>query len=413
MRASSERASKDGGDLGHERSRAPRVMASAPSVVMQAALMDSAGTAWHAVKVGNLEMITKLFPSRSNVYARGPVGENVLHTAMLLNTPSTLAIARYLVKLYGPPLVNCPFTERKSVHDAPSSYEGQTALHIAIVNKDIDMVKFLVHAGADIRARAWGTFFGPDGPMHYGEYPLSFAACTGQREVVAHLKRHGASVNGDRDVHGNTALHMCVIHGQADMYDFLIEYCAASDAVRNYAGLTPLVLAAQLGRVDMLQHIYNRRRRAFYTFGKITSYSLALREIDTVQDEEEYVPNALEVVLRKGHLDMLEEPLISTLLQHKWGAFARTQFLLHLLGYLLLEVSQTVLIWLISTRELWNGAERASQEYVGLTLAIIMAGCELLDYVDWSRECYHRRLTTYQPPPYQPPLYPIPGALRR
>jgi hypothetical protein len=48
------------------------------------------------------------------------------------------------------------------------------------------------------------------------------------------------------------------------------------------------------------------------------------------------------------------------------------QFLLHLLGYLLLEVSQTVLIWLISTRELWNGAERASQEYVGLTLAIIM-----------------------------------------
>jgi hypothetical protein len=96
---------------------------------------------------------------------------------------------------------------------------------------------------------------------------------------------------------------------------------------------------------------------------QVTSYSLALREIDTVQDEEEYVPNALEVVLRKvggaehggrssrgglpasfeqaradahrlipphptppqGHLDMLEEPLIATLLRHKWGAFARTQ----------------------------------------------------------------------------------------
>lgn len=122
----------------------------------------------------------------------------------------------------------------------------------------------------------------------------------------------------------------------------------------------------------------------------MTSYSLALREIDTVQDEDEYVPNALEVILRKvgrapgrgavagvlrsllsavgmapcrrtvqrvaaaraawerlwqaqrgpglhehapgpplplsqGHLDMLEEPLISTLLRHKWEAFARTQ----------------------------------------------------------------------------------------
>jgi hypothetical protein len=212
---------------------------------------------------------------------------------------------------------------------------------------------------------------------------------------------------------------------------------------------------------------------------KVTSYSLALREIDTVQDEDEYVPNALEVILRKvrgvqssrrevwwrdvharqdsfrsrnrsaaaasrileltriishvthtqGHLDMLEEPLISTLLRHKWEAFARTQvrtprprissshpshrpsvtfapgvstpspkhphplslpprhrnasphrpstppkFLLHLIGYLLLEVSQTVLIWLISSKKMWNGPERASQEYVGFTLALIMVG---------------------------------------
>lgn len=127
---------------------------------------------------------------------------------------------------------------------------------------------------------------------------------------------------------------MCVIHGQPDMYDFLVEFCAgephaagahthsgksgtrpacrhapaqggpsgagpllccalcdpgstpargslahapmrprrtlaASDEVRNYAGLTPLVLAAQLGDTDMFQHIYNRRRRAFYTFGTV------------------------------------------------------------------------------------------------------------------------------------------------
>jgi hypothetical protein len=63
------------------------------------------------------------------------VGENILHTAMLLNTPSTLAIARYLVKLYGATLVNCPFTQRRAQGDAPSAFEGQTALHIAIVNR--------------------------------------------------------------------------------------------------------------------------------------------------------------------------------------------------------------------------------------------------------------------------------------
>ena len=62
------------------------------------------------------------------------------------------------------------------------------------------MVKFLVAAGASIRVRAWGTFFSPGGPCYYGEFPLSFAACTGQKEVVAHLKRHGAAVNADRDL---------------------------------------------------------------------------------------------------------------------------------------------------------------------------------------------------------------------
>lgn len=37
------------------------------------------------------------------------MGENVFHVAMLLNTPSTLAIAKYLVKLYGKMLVNTPY----------------------------------------------------------------------------------------------------------------------------------------------------------------------------------------------------------------------------------------------------------------------------------------------------------------
>lgn len=55
-----------------------------------------------------LQLITKLFPNRSNVYAKGPVGENVLHVAMLLNTPSTLAITRFLVKMFGAQLVNTP-----------------------------------------------------------------------------------------------------------------------------------------------------------------------------------------------------------------------------------------------------------------------------------------------------------------
>lgn len=43
-------------DVAHSASRGARLEASAPEIVQQARLMDSAGTAWHAVKCGNLEV---------------------------------------------------------------------------------------------------------------------------------------------------------------------------------------------------------------------------------------------------------------------------------------------------------------------------------------------------------------------
>lgn len=76
-------------------------------------------------------------------------------------------------------------------------------------------------------------------------------------------------VNSDRDRHGNTALHMSVVHDQPDMYDFLVDLCGADTAVTNHGGLSPLVLAAHMGKLDMLRHITSRRRRTFYSFGRV------------------------------------------------------------------------------------------------------------------------------------------------
>lgn len=85
------------------------------------------------------------------------------------------------------------------------------------------------------------------------------------------------------------------------------------------------------------------------------------------------------------------------------------QFLLHFLGYLLLEVSQTILIWLHSEPHDWNSSARASQEFIGVFLALGMLAVEVLDYSNWSREAYHRRLTMTVHNDEDPPLYPIPG----
>ncbi|KAG2493527.1 hypothetical protein HYH03_008341 [Edaphochlamys debaryana] len=371
--------------------------------------MDSAGTAWHAVKYGNLEMITRLFPSQCNVYSKGPVGENVFHIAMLLNTPSTLAIAKYLVKLYGKTLVNTPYQERKAESDPPGQYEGETALHIAIVNHDFDMVKFLVQNGADSRARAYGSFFQPGSAVYYGEYPLSFAACTGQKDIVSYLKRHGARVNHDRDQWGNTALHMCVYHDQPDMYDHLVEYCGASEHVQNNRSQTPLLLAASLGKVEMLQHIYNKRRRVAWAYGPVTSYSLSLREIDTVQNQGEYVPSAIETSVRKGHLEVLGDPLVQTLLQTKWQRFGKATFLCQVAAYLVWVVSQTFLVWLQSDTKLWNSKERFAMEVMGVVLGGSFFAVEVLDFAQWTMGVYRRRKLMKAVSKYRPPLYPIPG----
>lgn len=39
------------------------------------------------------------------------------------------------------------------------------------------------------------------------------------------------------------------------------------------------------------------------------------------------MPSAIETSVRKGHLEVLEDPLVRTLLATKWSRFGRTTFL--------------------------------------------------------------------------------------
>ena len=121
------------------------------------------------------------------------------------------AVIRYLVDLYGPRLVLTPQQRRLNLFDRPSLYEGKTVLHQAILAHDVKLVQFFVERGAEVHARCIGTFFGATSHAYYGEYPLSFAVCTGQKEVTRYLADNGAFVNADHDVHCCYALHMAVL----------------------------------------------------------------------------------------------------------------------------------------------------------------------------------------------------------
>lgn len=136
-------------------------------------------------------------------------------------------------------IVNVPYQLRETVFDHPSDYEGETVLHIAIVNGDADRVRKLLAIGADVQARAWGPFFS-SGPgvsrvvisgSHYtspaelpqtrekplraaavdfGEYPASFAASLGHLDILRLLISHGAQLKSV-DSRGRCALHLAVV----------------------------------------------------------------------------------------------------------------------------------------------------------------------------------------------------------
>ena len=70
---------------------------------------------------------------------------------------------------------------------AAPQYHGETALHFAVVHRDLELVRKLVDAGADIDAHADGLFFYERVNTYFGGRPVGLAAHLGELEILEYL----------------------------------------------------------------------------------------------------------------------------------------------------------------------------------------------------------------------------------
>lgn len=244
-------------------------------------------------------------------------------------------------------------------------YKGQTALHVAIERRSLDHVKLLVQKGANVQAKANGKFFQLKEAFgfYFGELPLSLAACTNQPDVVSYLmdNPHKRAEVMDRDSEGNTVLHALVVIADnspentdmiAQMYDKILkdhhslhrDSSLRLEDVKNNLGLTPLKLAAKLGRIGLLKHMLHRefldkdsrplsRKFTEWVYGPVHSSLYDTSSIDTDEDN-----SVLEIVVFSSQIpnrtEMLQLEPLRSLLKDKWDLFASKLFFFNFLAYM-------------------------------------------------------------------------------
>uniref|UniRef100_A0AAQ6IIQ9 Ion transport domain-containing protein n=1 Tax=Anabas testudineus TaxID=64144 RepID=A0AAQ6IIQ9_ANATE len=290
---------------------------------------------FYTTKRNSIDGIKNLLSfSSTNIFERGGLGETALHIAVM-NDNLEAAVA---LMDGAPELINEPMTSEL--------FQGVTPLHIAVINQNISLVQHLISRGADVSTpRATGLYFKKRirGLIYYGEHILSFAACTGNEDIISMVIDAGASTRV-QDYKGNTVLHILILQPNQETacqtielimaHDEETDHSVPLDMVPNLRGLTPFKLAAREGNVVVFQHLVNKRRVFQCGLGPLTSHLYDLTEIDSWADNN----SALEVVVSSRHREarrILEVTPVRELVSLKWNLYGKHYFRFLLFVYLL------------------------------------------------------------------------------
>ncbi|XP_029442336.1 transient receptor potential cation channel subfamily V member 6-like [Rhinatrema bivittatum] len=310
------------------------------AVIMNESLRTSSPL-FRAAKANDYFTMKALLESKDvDPLVRGNFQETILHTALLNGSREVAELILDKV----PALINEPVTIDK--------YKGETPLHIAILKQDVDAVQHLLKRGADvIHARAFGTCFlpGKESLGYFGEYPLSFAACTGNEEIIRLLISYKAPLEA-QDSLGNTVLHMLVLQSDNEMvyhvYDLLTMLLPQKtfqlvESLTNKDGLTPLKLAVSEGDAKMFNYLVQKQKKAYWTMGTISYCIYDLTYIDSWSDQK----SVLDIITTSKNpqvRNLLDTTPIKELLNHKWQSFGHKNFLIWMCSYMMYIVIFTI-----------------------------------------------------------------------
>jgi ankyrin repeat protein len=149
-----------------------------------------------AVQRGDRAEVAKLLGEKADVNAAQGDGMTALHWAAFRDD---VDVVRLLI-------------QAGANVQAQTRLGGQTPLLMAAKNGDAAMINLLLYAGADAKS-----------PDSLGTTPLMIAAASGNADAVKALLDHGAEINGKETAHGQTALMFAAALNRSAAAKVLLE----------------------------------------------------------------------------------------------------------------------------------------------------------------------------------------------
>ncbi|KAJ1553060.1 hypothetical protein HK096_009384, partial [Nowakowskiella sp. JEL0078] len=171
-------------------------------------------TIWVAIVLGDLEFIKRYVDNGHSFRKVTADGRTILHLVCSLMNPSDPPSKRkkHMENL------NLNFS---TVAIASSPYYGEHPAHLLVLNRDIEALRLLVEAGANLKLpRASGSFYNPpelkntisfylkSTTLYWGETVLAFASILADMDIVRYLiEEVGFDIN-TTDSKKNTVMHI-------------------------------------------------------------------------------------------------------------------------------------------------------------------------------------------------------------